>query len=310
MMNLKILRLTGVASALSAISLTQAAEEASPKTDGKNEPNTYQEKFMKRAIEISRTALTTPGTEPFGPVIVLNGKIVGEGLNRALATLDVTSHGEIEAIRDANRRLKRLDLSDCEIYTSCEPCPLCVAAIGIARLKKMYYAAARDQCTKAFAVLPPNGRFEINVDALNDSEFSCDAWIENSFPERGMFSSLEEASRWKGWRSGLTHWIIALGDQPQIEISTLRLLLNASQQNPTQICQPVFCNFAAHSLILPKHHFFELAESYAEDLRTFVRNHEQLRLRIPVNDPSVTADLDTQEEYAHWHSSAGLPGRR
>ena len=100
---------------------------------------------MKRAIEISRTALTTPGTEPFGAVIVLNGKIVGEGLNRALATLDVTSHGEIEAIRDANRRLKRLDLSDCEIYTSCEPCPLCVAAIGIARLKKMYYAAARDR---------------------------------------------------------------------------------------------------------------------------------------------------------------------
>ena len=146
--------------------------------------------------------------------------------------------------------------------------------------------------------------------ALNDSEFSCDAWIENSFPERGMFSSLQEASRWRGWRSGLTHWIIALGDQPQIEISTLRLLLNASQQNPTRICQPVFCNFAAHPLILPKHHFFELAESYAEDLRTFVRNHEQLRLRIPVNDPTVTADLDTQEEYAHWHSSAGLPGRR
>ena len=64
------------------------------------------------------------------------------------------------------------------------------------------------------------------------------------------------------------------------------------------------------ALILPKHHFFELAESYAEDLRTFVRNHEQLRPRIPVNDPSVTADLDTQEEYAHWHSSASLPGRR
>ena len=68
-------------------------------------------------------------------------------------------------------------------------------------------------------------------------------------------------------------------------ISTLWLLVNASQQNPTQICQPVFCNFAAHPLILPKHHFFELAESYAEDLRTFVRNHEQLRLRKPVNDP-------------------------
>lgn len=166
MMNLKIIRLIGVASVLSAICLAHAAQEASPKTAGKNEPDTYQEKFMKRAIEISRTALTTPGTEPFGAVIVLNGKIVGEGLSRALATLDVTSHGEIEAIRDANRRLKRLDLSDCEIYTSCEPCPLCVAAIGIARLKKMYYAAARDQCSEAFAVLPLNARFETKVDAL------------------------------------------------------------------------------------------------------------------------------------------------
>jgi tRNA(Arg) A34 adenosine deaminase TadA len=163
---LKIVRLISVASVLSPLCLAQVAEEVSPKTGGKNEPNTYQEKFMKRAIEISRTALTKPGTEPFGAVIALNGKIVGEGLSQALATLDVTSHGEIEAIRDANRRLKRLDLSDCEIYTSCEPCPLCVAAIGIARLKKMYYAATLDQCGKAFAVLPPNGRFEVKVDEL------------------------------------------------------------------------------------------------------------------------------------------------
>jgi guanine deaminase len=129
-------------------------------------PAGYDDEFMKRAIEISKTALTRPGSEPFGAVIVRNGKIVGEGLSRALATMDVTSHGEIEAIRAANRRLEKLDLSDCEIYTSCEPCPLCVAAIGIARLKKMYYAATLDQCGEAFAVLPPNGRFEVKVDEL------------------------------------------------------------------------------------------------------------------------------------------------
>jgi guanine deaminase len=169
-MNLKIVWLIGVTLVLSPICLAQIAEEASPKTGGKKEAHAYQEKFMKRAIEISRTALTKPGTEPFGAVIVLNDEIVGEGLSQALATLDVTSHGEIEAIRDANRRLKRLDLSDCEIYTSCEPCPLCVAAIGIARLKKMYYAATLDQCGKAFAVLPPNGRFEVKVDELIATE--------------------------------------------------------------------------------------------------------------------------------------------
>jgi guanine deaminase len=166
MRNLKIVGLIGFASVLSLICLGYDGEKASQKSDAKNEPNTYQDKFMKRAIEISRAALTNPGTEPFGAVIVLNGTIVGEGLSRALATLDVTSHGEVEAIRDANRRLKRLDLSDCEIYTSCEPCPLCVAAIGIARLKKMYYAATLDQCGKAFDVLPPNGRFEVKVDEL------------------------------------------------------------------------------------------------------------------------------------------------
>ena len=151
---------------------------------------------------------------------------------------------------------------------------------------------------------------ELLKSALRDAEFSTDQWIENSFPERGMFSSLQEASRWKGCRSGLTHWVIALGDQPHIEISTFRLLLNASQQNPTRICQPLFGKSAAHPLILPEHQFLTLAETDAEDLRTFIRNHEQLRLRIPVNDRSVTADLDTPTEYAHWRDSAALPVTR
>jgi guanine deaminase len=130
------------------------------------EPGAYDKKFMRRAIAISKTAMNIPGSEPFGAVIVRNGRIVGKGLSRALATLDVTSHGEVEAIRDANRRLKRLDLSDCEIYTTCEPCPLCVAAISIARLRKMYYAATLEQTGEAFSVLPPHGRFPVDVDQL------------------------------------------------------------------------------------------------------------------------------------------------
>src|SRR4051812_47556547 len=76
--------------------------------------------------------------------------------------------------------------------------------------------------------------------ALMDSDFCSDTWIENFSSERGMFSSLQEASRWRRWRPGLTHWIVALGDHPHIEVSTLRLLLDASQQNPTRICQPMF----------------------------------------------------------------------
>jgi molybdenum cofactor cytidylyltransferase len=137
--------------------------------------------------------------------------------------------------------------------------------------------------------------------ALVDARFASDEWIENPFPERGMFSSLQEGSRWKGWRLGLTHWVIALGDQPHVQISTLRLLLETAQQNPTRICQPVFGQCAAHPIILPRDQFLALADSYAPDLRAFIRNHEELRLRISVNDPGVTGDLDTPADYAHWN---------
>ena len=113
-----------------------------------------------------------------------------------------------------------------------------------------------------------------------------------------MFSSLQEASRWSGWRSGLTHWIVALGDQRQIKIFVLRLLLKTVQQNPTRICQPVFNERAAHPIVLPANQFLALAKSDAPDFRAFVRQHEDLRLRIPVDDAAVTSDLDTPADYA------------
>ncbi len=136
----------------------------------KSTPGGYDEKFMKRAIAIAQTANTTPETDPFGCVVVKDGEIVGEGLSSMRANLDVTAHGEILAIRDANRRLKRLDLSDCEIYTSCEPCPLCVAAIEIAHFRKLYYAATLKEAGRAFAVLPPGGRYNVDVQHLIDEE--------------------------------------------------------------------------------------------------------------------------------------------
>jgi guanine deaminase len=112
----------------------------------------YQEIFMKKAIELSAEALSKPGTEPFGAVIVKSGVIVGQGLNHSVAHFDPTSHGEVEAIRDACRRLQCVDLSECEIYTSCEPCALCVAAMGIAGIKHMYCAASLSQAGRAFAI--------------------------------------------------------------------------------------------------------------------------------------------------------------
>jgi guanine deaminase len=105
----------------------------------------YDEKFMRRAIELSAQALEKPGTKPYAAVIVKDGRIVGEGLNQSPKNFDPTSHGEVEAIRDACRNLKTLDLSGCELYTSCEPCSLCVSTMTISGIARMYYAASAAQ---------------------------------------------------------------------------------------------------------------------------------------------------------------------
>lgn len=122
----------------------------------------YEERFMRRAIEISAEALETPGTEPFGSVVVKDGQIVGEGINRSLMNFDPTSHGETEAIRDACRNLKTVDLRGAELYTSCEPCALCVAAMGIAGIATLYYAADMGQAGAALGDLPETARFPID----------------------------------------------------------------------------------------------------------------------------------------------------
>jgi len=136
--------------------------------------------------------------------------------------------------------------------------------------------------------------------ALAHAGFSPSDWIENPAPQLGMFSSLREASRWTGWLSTLTHWIISLGDQPHIQISTLRLLLDAARENPTRICQPALNGHAAHPIILPASNFRELAQNNVPDLRTYIRSREALRLRVPVKDAGVSGDLDTPEDYARW----------
>ncbi len=136
--------------------------------------------------------------------------------------------------------------------------------------------------------------------ALAHAGFSPSDWIENPSPQLGMFSSLQEASRWTGWLSTLTHWIISLGDQPHIQISTLRLLLDAARENPTHICQPVLNGHTAHPIILPANNFRELAQNDIPDLRTYIRTREALRLRVPVEDEGVSRDLDTPEDYARW----------
>jgi len=98
------------------------------------------EDFMKRAIEIAGEAAGEPGALPYGAVVVLDGKIVGEGLNRAAAIHDPTSHGEVEAIRDACKKLGVTDLKGAEMYTTAEPCAMCAATMLMTGFSKLYYA--------------------------------------------------------------------------------------------------------------------------------------------------------------------------
>jgi len=126
----------------------------------------YQQEFMQRALALSAQALKQPGTEPFGAVVVKDGTIVGEGFNHSVAHSDPTSHGEVEAIRDACRRLGTVDLSGCELYTSCEPCAMCAAAMHIAGIARLYYAASLAQSGQAFEGVTVEARHPIDVEAL------------------------------------------------------------------------------------------------------------------------------------------------
>ncbi len=102
---------------------------------------------MREAIRIASENVDNGGG-PFGAVIVKNGVIVGRGVNRVTANCDPTAHAEVSAIRDATSRLKTFDLSDCEIYTSCEPCPMCLGAIYWARLRHIYYGNTQADAAK------------------------------------------------------------------------------------------------------------------------------------------------------------------
>lgn len=101
------------------------------------------EGFMRRAIALSREHMEEGSGGPFGAVIVKDGVIIAEGWNRVTSTDDPTAHAEIVAIRAACAALGSFSLQHCEIYTSCEPCPMCLAAIYWARLERIYYANDR-----------------------------------------------------------------------------------------------------------------------------------------------------------------------
>lgn len=108
-----------------------------------------KKEFMMRAIELAHSNIKNLNGGPFGAVIVKDGKIIGEGSNHVLANNDPTAHAEIVAIREACKNLSSFQLNGCEIYSSCEPCPMCLGAIYWARPAKLYFAAGREDASGA-----------------------------------------------------------------------------------------------------------------------------------------------------------------
>ena len=103
--------------------------------------------FMKRAIELSIESVNNGGG-PFGSVVVKDDKIIAEGSNKVTLNNDPTAHGEIVAIREACKKLNNFSLNQCELYSTCEPCPMCLSAIYWARIDKIYYANTREDARK------------------------------------------------------------------------------------------------------------------------------------------------------------------
>lgn len=105
-------------------------------------------KFIERAIELSKEGMDAGAGGPFGALVVRDGEIIAEGFNGVTSSNDPTAHAEIVAIRKACEKLESFQLDDCIIYTSCEPCPMCLGAIYWARPKAVYYACTKEDAAE------------------------------------------------------------------------------------------------------------------------------------------------------------------
>lgn len=106
--------------------------------------------FLERCLDLAQQQALLPSGGPFAALVVKNGEIIAEGCNRVTGSCDPTAHAEMVAIRKACTTLQDFQLSDCIVYSSCEPCPMCLGAIFWARPKAVYYAATRAQAAAGF----------------------------------------------------------------------------------------------------------------------------------------------------------------
>lgn len=146
----------------------------------------------------------------------------------------------------------------------------------------------------AVVLRPGDAALAGELDRLN---FPREGRIVNPCPEQGMFSSIRCAANWPGWRNGISHWAITLGDQPHLRPATLRRLLEVSAANPDAICQPSFGGRSAHPVILPAAALAALPGTAAQTLKEFLKLISLARVQTPINDPGLALDLDTPQDY-------------
>jgi molybdenum cofactor cytidylyltransferase len=121
--------------------------------------------------------------------------------------------------------------------------------------------------------------------------------IINPAPDRGMFSSIQRAANWTGWKAELTHFMIMLGDQPHLRVETLRQLLDFGALNPDKICQPLHSGRRKHPVLLPKRVFAELKNTSAGDLKQALVAHANELSGFESLDAGLDLDMDTPEDY-------------
>lgn len=150
--------------------------------------NAAHEQFMKRAIELARIGMDGGKGGPFGCVVVKDGRIIAEGNNQVTSTNDPTAHAEVVAIRNACTELAAFQLDGCSIYTSCEPCPMCLGAIYWARPDAVFFACTReDAASVGFddeliyneISMPNEKRTRVMVNLLRDEGIALfEAWAQ------------------------------------------------------------------------------------------------------------------------------------
>lgn len=145
--------------------------------------------YLQAAVELAREGVKNGMGGPFGCIIVKDGQVVGRGCNRVTSTNDPTAHAEVVAIRDACQKLGDYQLTDCDVYTSCEPCPMCLGALYWARPRRVVYASTRHEAAEAGfddafiyrEIDIPIGERKIPFDHLSLSEAAAlfGSWKEN-----------------------------------------------------------------------------------------------------------------------------------